>query len=125
MTICKTFTLFKKGGIYRKAALIADLGPGEYMPSQYYDPSLNALCSFYSEDSEEFDNQAGGGQFKFKRRAGGPLGFTVPHWEQGTRRFVFFHRTNHPSGDYEYLGYAQDAHITPSGADEWLVLSLQ
>jgi hypothetical protein len=122
MTICKTFTLFQKGGSYRKAAVIAELGPGEQMASQYYDPSLNALCSFYTG---EWENQCGGNQFKFKRRADGPLGFTVPRWEQGKRRFVFFQRKNHAPGDYEYLGFAGDALPAYSGVDEWLVLSLQ
>jgi hypothetical protein len=125
MTICKTFTLFQKGGIYRKAALIAELGPSEKMATQYYDPSLNALCSFYTEDSDEWENLYADNQFKFKRRAGGSLDITVPRWEQGKRRFVFFHRTTHASGDYEYLGFADEAQRKYSGADEWLILSLQ
>ena len=125
MTICKTFCLFNKGGIYKKAGIIEDLGPGEFMPAHYYDPSLNTICSFYNEDSEDWDNRHDSNQSRFKRRAGGPLELTFPRWEQGKKRVVFFHSTHHAAGDYAYLGYAMDSpQTTVSGTGEWAVLTL-
>ena len=46
MTVCKTFCQplsFNKGGIYRKAGVIEDLGPGDFMAAHYYDPSLDVI----------------------------------------------------------------------------------
>jgi hypothetical protein len=41
------------------------------------------------------------------------------------KRFVFSHSTNFVAGEYANLGFTLDSQITPSGTDEWTVLSLQ
>jgi hypothetical protein len=129
MTVCKTLNLFQKPkpetGTYRKRDVAVDLQTSEFQAAQYYDPAVNVLCSFFNENDAEYENVHAETEFRFKRRNGGLLGFTVPAWEQTARRCVFYHRAAQKDGDYDFLGFSTSVQSVLHGPDEWLVFSPQ
>jgi hypothetical protein len=122
MTICKTIVPFQKNKPYKKAEIIQDMGNQDQMATQYYDPSIKTLCSFYNENSGTWENVFNGGVFKYKRKSGGPLGFEIPAWEKTARRYVFFHRSADAPREWEYVGYVTGESL--QGPDEWLEYTL-
>jgi hypothetical protein len=102
-----------------------DLERSEQQASHYFDPARDEICSFFKEDNSEWENTLNGSTFSYKRRAGGPLNFTMPEWKEKKRSYIFFHRSGQNAGDHEYIGFSFGGKRVQKNADEWMEYSLQ
>jgi hypothetical protein len=124
MTICKTFKrLPEKGQSYKKAELLANMGPGDQMSANFFDPGRAILYSFYKEDNDTCENVVEKGRFRYRRLDG--VIMEVEHWELGKVRHIFFERSGQPKGKYEYLGETLDEEEVTLAGHTWKQYTLR